>query len=369
MRAAATPNAMPLSRPQWAALLRAAGRQIGWGLWAVSREVRAWRTHAEQIPDPALRRDALDALKRKRGHADGAAMFWTLPQRRDPRLLLTLVRYELLQDFLDSITEDGAALGPEHGEQLYLALGDALDPDRPVSDYYLHHRARCDGGYLAALVEACREGCQALPGYPVVRSLLIREAERASVLIINHGRDPAARDLELRQWAAQHFPHERELCWFELTAAASGWITTHALLALASDTNATSEMACATYAAYFPWVALTLTVLDSYVDQAEDASTGSHNYIGRYPTVDIAVASLCQSIAHAARDVLDCPNGERHGVLLACMVALYLSKDSARSPDLRAMTKEIASAAGTLPRLLLPVLRVWRICNGQRAAT
>jgi hypothetical protein len=44
-------------------------------------------------------------------------------------------------------------------------LTDALDVDRPLSDYYLHHRARHDGGYLAALVAACREGCRGLPGY------------------------------------------------------------------------------------------------------------------------------------------------------------------------------------------------------------
>src|SRR5215207_8628007 len=100
MRAAHTPNALSLTRSQWLTLLTATARQLGWGLRAVSCEIRAWRTRALAIPDPALRRDALSALDDKRGHADGAALFWTLPRHRDAHLLQMLVRYELLQDFL-----------------------------------------------------------------------------------------------------------------------------------------------------------------------------------------------------------------------------------------------------------------------------
>jgi tetraprenyl-beta-curcumene synthase len=360
---------MPLNRPQRSALLAAATRELGWGLRAVAHEVRGWRRQAAGIPDRGVRHDALTALCDKRGHTDGAAMFWTLPRHRDSHLLRTLVRYELLQDFLDSVTEHGASLGPENGERLYLALADALDPERPVADYYLHHPERNDGGYLRRLVEACREGCRALPGYAAVRPLLIREAHRASVLIINHRPDPVARDSGLRSWAAHHFPDEAELAWFELTAAASGWITTHALLTLASTAEATREAAEAMHSAYFPWLALTLTMLDSYADQAEDRHWGNHSYIAHYPSPTTAVRRLRETIGYAARDVLSLPDGERHGVLLGSMIALYLSKDAARARELRTATASIAAAGGTLPQMLMPALRLWRIRNRQRAST
>jgi tetraprenyl-beta-curcumene synthase len=360
------PNAMPLSGPQWAALVRAAGRELVWGLRAVSREVHIWRARAERIPDPLVRRDALSAIDLKRGHADGAAMFWTLLNRRKPSLLRTLVRYELLQDYLDGVTEPGGAVGPEPGGQLYRALADALDLDRTPSDDHLRHH---DGGYLTALVAGCREGCRALPGYAVVQPLLIREAERAGVLILNHQRDAAVRNAELRAWATLHFPHERDLLWFELAAAASAWITTHALLALAAEPRPTPADAEATYAAYFPWLAMTLTMLDGYADQAEDARTGNQNYLVQYATPEGAIQRLYESVRRAAAAVLELPNGERHAVLLACMIALYLTKDSARSDDLRWTSTQLAGAGGTLPRLLMPALRLWRIRNGQRAAT
>ncbi len=369
MCAVAMLNAMPLTRRQWSALLAATARELGWGLRRVSRELDVWRARAEAIPDDALRRDALDALDHKRGHADGAAMFATLPRRRDPVLLRTVVRYELLQDYLDSVTEPGSALGPEQGEQLYLALGDALDPERPLADHYAHHPGRDDGGYLVALVEGCRAGCRALPGYEAVRPLLVREAQRASVLVVNHGSDGAARDAALTRWADEQLPEHDDLAWYERTAAASGWITTHALLAAAASERVTAAEAEATYDAYFPWLALALTLVDSYVDQEEDAAAGNHNYLSHFASGDAAATRLRESITRAARDVPALPHGERHAVLLGCMIALYLSKDSARTPELRATTASIAAAGGSLTRLLLPILRAWRICNAQRSAT
>jgi tetraprenyl-beta-curcumene synthase len=359
---------MPLTRSQCSALLTATARQLGWGLRAAAREIQAWRVRASAIPDPALRRDALSALDDKRGHADGAALFWTLPRARDDELLRVLVRYELLQDFLDTVTEQGAAVGPDGGEPLYLALADALDPERAVADHYAGCR-REDDGYLAALVAGCRDGCRALPGYEVVRPLLIREAQRSSVLAINHLGDRASRDLGLRRWATQHLPHERDLQWFERTAAASGWITTHALLAAAASETVTPAQAAATHAAYFPWLAMALTMLDSYVDQDEDRASGDHSYVRHYETPEAAVERLCESVARAASGVLALPDGERHAVLLGCMIALYLSKDSARTPELRETTASIAAAGGTLAQLLLPILRTWRICNDQRRTT
>ncbi|HEV7772865.1 MAG TPA: DUF2600 family protein [Conexibacter sp.] len=369
MRAAHTPNALPLSRSQWWALVAATVRELGWGLRAVSREVDHWRARAEVIRDPELQRDALHALDAKRGHADGAALFWTLSDRRDPALLRMLVRYELLQDFLDSTTEHGASLGPRNGSHLYLALTDALDIDRPLSDYYLHDRGRDDGGYLAALVAACREGCRGLPGYEAVRPLLVREAQRADVLLLNHDSCPTTRDRALYAWAARQAPGEPELHWYELTAAASGWITTHALLALAAQPTATSADAQAMYGAYFPWLALTLTLLDSYADEAEDAAAGNHNYLIHFESRQAAVQRLCECIRRAAHSVRSLPDGERHAVLLGCMIALYLSKDSVRTPELRDATARVVAAGGTLPKLLLPVLRTWRVCNGQRRTT
>jgi len=112
---------LPLSPRQVWALLAAASRELLWGLRAVSREVRAWRELALQIPDEAIRQDALRSLIHKRGHTDGAALFWILPRRRHHDLLRLLVTYELIWDFLDCLNERGASEGTANGRQLHRA--------------------------------------------------------------------------------------------------------------------------------------------------------------------------------------------------------------------------------------------------------
>ena len=164
-------------------------------------------------------------------------------------------------------------------------------------------------------MEGCRDGCRTLPGYDVVRPLLIREAHaRRACSSSTTERDAASRDTELRRWATQHLPDEHELQWFERTAAASGWITTHALLTAAASDAVTHEDVAATHAAYFPWLAMALTMLDSYVDQAEDRANGDHSYVGHYATPEAAVERLCESVTQAAqRRRCRCPtaNGTR----------------------------------------------------------
>jgi tetraprenyl-beta-curcumene synthase len=362
-------NPLPLTRPQLVALFGAVARELGHGLRAVTDEVATWRRHAASIPDERLRADALHALDSKRGHIDGAALFWTLPSRRDLGLLRVLVAYELIQDYLDGLSERATRVGAAHASRPFLALGDALTPERPVTDYYEGLPWNEDNGYLAALVHACRQGVRALPSFRAVRPHLVHEVRHAHVLHLNHIRDPLQRDAALRTWAGATFEADHGLQWYEVTAAASGWVTTHALLALAAEPGVSDRDVLTTHAAYFPHVALTLTLLDSWADQAQDARTGDHNYLSHYPTTRGAVLRLCASIDHSARDVLALPHGERHAVLLACMIALYMSKDSARQTAVRRYTRRIVRAGGALTRMLLPVLRLWRILNAQKSAT
>jgi tetraprenyl-beta-curcumene synthase len=359
-------NPTPLSADQVRALLTAASRELSWGLPEVSREVKRWRRLAEAIPDGPLRVDALHAIRHKRGHADGAALFSVLPDDRNGALLRMLVGYEAILDFLDNVSERHPT--EVNGRELHMALIDAVDPDRPMSDYYRHHPWDDDGGYLAALVESCRAASRSLPSYDCVRELVVREARRAQVLALNHLTDPVERDRALRDWAATEYPGERHLTWFELSGAASASVVVLALLALAADPYITDADVQSTYAAYWPWVSLVGVMLDSYADEAEDADLGNHSYVAHYSHRRSAVHRLQQCVSRASEQALKLPNGHRHAVIVSCMVALYLSKDSARTPCARDTTRRIVRAGGSLTRLLLPILRTWRFAYSQSSS-
>jgi tetraprenyl-beta-curcumene synthase len=341
-------------------------RELVWGLPLVTRELRRWRAQARAIPDAPLRVDALSSLARKRTHADGAALFSILPRHRSPCLLRLLVAYEVVLDFLDNVNEREAEDGD--GRQLHLALIEALDPREGLSDYYRHQRCRDDGGYLRALVESCRSDCAQLPGYARVRQALRRETRRALVLGINHELEPLRRDGALMRWAERECPGYNEASWFELSGAASASLTVHALLALAADSVASESEIQKLLDAYFPWISTTSTMLDSYVDQIEDAAIGGHSYLAHYPSATIATERVGQLVQRSVAGARGLPRGHRHAVIATCMVAMYLSKDSARRPPLDAATPSLVRAGGSLALLLLPVLRVWRIAYALRSA-
>jgi hypothetical protein len=109
-------------------------------------------------------------------------------------------------------------------------------------------------------------------------------------------------------------------------------------------------------------------MLDSYVDQAEDAVNGDHSYVSHYPSPTVATQRVCELVRRSAQEVRCLPGGDRHAVIAACMAAMYLSKDSARTPAMRPTTDRLSEAGGSLTRLLLPVLRLWRVVYAQRSA-
>jgi hypothetical protein len=109
-------------------------------------------------------------------------------------------------------------------------------------------------------------------------------------------------------------------------------------------------------------------MLDSYVDQAEDAANGDHSYVAHYATSELAVERLRLFIRRCLVEVHSLRNGDKHILIVASMFAMYLSKDSALTPEMRETTRRIVAAGGSLTRVLHPILRLWRTVYGLRSA-
>jgi tetraprenyl-beta-curcumene synthase len=347
------------------ALGSGAARELRWGLTGVSREVHRWRALAAQIPDPVLRADALGSLAHKRNYVDGAALFWTLPSRRNDELLALLVAYQTIANYLDYASERGAEHRGDGGGSLMLALVDAVDVDAPLHDYYADHPWTDDGGYLRALVLRCRGACMSLPRYPHARRLLLREARRGHALELCHDPNQRRRDAALAAFADREFGSVPGASWFELAGGPASLLTVIVLLALAADESSTDEDLHAALDAYCPWIATLSLMLDSYIDQVDDAETGGWSAIAYYPNVQIAQQRIAMLISRALRDAARLRHGHRHTLIIAMMIAMYLSSDSAVSGPLAVSTRQLRRAGGPLTRALVPVLRCWRILYQQ----
>lgn len=327
-------------------------------------ELRGWTATAEEIPDPELRRNALETLRGERLNAAGAALFAATRSARDPQLVRALVAFQVAWDYLDTLAEQPSDAPIANGRLLHRALADALDPAREHADYYRLHRARDDGGYLDALVDACREGCAALPAFATVQAAAVHEAQRAEVQGINHS--PAdRREAELRQWSAEQTGVPGDVPWFELAAAGASSLAVHALLTAAADPATTPATATLVCAAYMPWIAALSTLLDSHVDREDDVITGEHSFIAYYPSPGIARDRLDEITRRSVGGALALPNGEAHLVLVSGMVAMYLSSVTAWAPEARPTTLAVLQATGSVVRPLLQVLRAWRMLRGE----
>jgi tetraprenyl-beta-curcumene synthase len=327
-------------------------------------QLRGWRRLAAAIPDPVLREQALATLERERLSAAGAALFAaTAPRLRDPVLVRALVAYQVICDYLDTLAEQPSRDPVANGAQLHAALADAVAARTHAMRYYGLHERRDDGGYLAALVAACRESAAALPAYASVRAAALREAARNEVQGVNHA-SAGVREPGLRRWAAATTREDLaagDASWFELAAAGSSSLAVLALLAAAADPRTTERDAERVRRAYFPWIEALSTLLDSLVDHDEDLRTGALNFVGRYPSQAAAIARLHELTARAIAGARGLPRGERHVVLVAGMIAMHLSEPGAWLPWAQPATRAVLRATDTLLMpLLLLLLRGWR---------
>lgn len=366
----------PWSVRQLSVLGGAVGQQLGWGLRGVGADVARWRRRAQAIPDPVLRRDALTALREKRSYVNGAALFASVvPGDAARRVQPLLVTFQIMANYLDTVSERTVEVDADRGGRLMRAFVDAVDLSSPVAGdgYYAGLARTDDGGYLAELVSDCRRGCEALPRYAAARGLLAREAERARALEVTHDPVVVRRDDRLRGFAEDEYGAGHDLDWFEHAAGAASALTVIVLLALAGrpcdaattpeDGTRELEMAASAYR----WTAALSTILDSYVDRAEDLASGDWSMVGYYPSAEAGQARIAAVAERSLREVRGLREGERHAVIVSAMIAMFLSRDSARDGDLRACSRDLARSGGSLTRALVPVLRAWRTAYRLRA--
>ncbi len=330
----------------------------------VRTELRAWQRTAAAIPDPELRAQALATLHSERLSTAGAALFATTLRRHDPLLVRTLVAYQVICDYLDTLSEQPAADPVANGMLLHRALADAVAPQSAAqADWYRLHAVGDDGGYLATLVDTCRSGCAAFPAYPQVRDAALREARRNEVQGIKHGPAPQ-RKPQLRHWAEEQGGDTGDTSWFELAAAGSSPLAVLALLAAAADPATSPASVELTRACYFPWIEALSTLLDSLADREHDEAAGEMSFVSQYPS-DAAMTSRLQELTvRALAGARGLPNAECHVVLVAGMIALHLSDRSAWLPASQPTTNAVLDSARTIVMpVLLAILSVWRLAR------
>lgn len=332
----------------------------------VRRELDRWRRRARQIPDPDLRRFALEKLEGEHLNAQAAAVFATLvPLRHRAAGARLMVAFEVMYDYLDAVSEQPALDPLRNGLRLHAALTEVVAPrPRPGLDFYAFGSYAGDGGYLTEVITACRRRLAALPAVTAVRpALLCSVARCAEGQTRTHAADQAGTS-QLRTWADSLAGASQHHTWWELAAGAASSLAIHALFAAAGEARTTAADARKIEAAYFPSVCALSTLLDAFVDRRRDAARGVHNYVDYYDG-PATVARRLGAIACDANDVtLRLPYGRRRAAIVAGVVAFYLSAMERECASMSASRRIIDSLSPRMVRPLLAVVRLKRCLEG-----
>jgi tetraprenyl-beta-curcumene synthase len=310
-------------------------------------EWAAWRRHAAQIPDRALREAAVSALLTKSDVLDGAVAFAVfVPQRTRLDVVRAIAALEIAFDYLDNVVELPNPDPIRNSRCLCQALRSMSEPGMTHPDYYEYHAARDDCGYLEALVNTCRESLTKLPSYSVVAEPVHRALSRIVIYqSLNHGDADGAHDA-FREWARSQSVLATGLQWWETGAAMGSQLAVLALIAAAADPAMPVERARSIERAYFPWVGALSTLLDSVVDQSLDRAENQRRLIDYYGSPRVTAERLQLIAVEAGRAIAPLDDASNHMMILAAMAAFFHSRPQTSAPEVSQVTQAVFKTVG-----------------------
>lgn len=344
---------------------------VGFAYWLfihrqARRELRVWDELARRIPDPLLREQALAKLSGERLNPEAAALFAVLAPRMQRRRVVSLIiAYQVLYDYLDGVNELPGFGDLADGLQLHASLTEALLPDRPLSDPYLHHPDRDDGGYIRELCLACRRLAAELPLAGAERTIARATRRCGQAQSHNHAVEGAGR-ARLAAWSRAQQGADRGYLWWELAAGGISCLNIHALIASAADCRGGGDYAELVDSAYFPSVCSLSALLDSLADYDLDARTGNHSFVGHYRDADQVAERMATIVAEARRLGRSLRGCRRHAVILAGIVAYYISAPSVWQGFTAPAAQRLRRSAGPLGACMYAVMRLRRRRHDRR---
>jgi tetraprenyl-beta-curcumene synthase len=328
---------------------------------SVRGELAQWRTRAGEIPNANLRRTASQALA-KRGNVEGAALFATLvPALYRARTVRALVAFQTAYNYLDALSELPSEDPVANAEQLHQALRVALQPGEAHHDYYAHNPDRDDGGYLAAILDACREAVAGLPSYDLLAHTAGESAARlVDFQALNLSEEQGGHDA-LERWARGALPAAGGLEWWETAAAAGSSLAVYALIAAASDPYLDGWDAREIDRAYFPWVGALHSLLDSLVDRREDREGGRPCLLNYYRSPAEEATRLADLAIRARDHIARLPSPHAHRAIMTAMCSYYLSAPECDTAEAKLITRALSRALGLQLSVAIAILRARRL--------
>jgi tetraprenyl-beta-curcumene synthase len=295
----------------------------------VGKELDSWANICKSMDNGTIRELALSSIRYKKFHAQGGCVYALYPKVDLKKTVKFIVALQTISDYLDNLCDRAGIKKESAFRQLHLSMLDAVDPKRPLSDYYRFYPYKSDNGYLVKLVEECRKQIQGLPSYNLVLDHIKKYIQLYSDLQTYKHLDEKTREDYLETWANYYLRSFPAISCWEFSAASGSTLGIFVLFASAFNPSLSPDMVKKLDAAYFPWICGLHILLDYYIDSVEDMQMGDLNFTYYYDNLKHCESRLSFFIENSLQACHTLEYPEFHTTVVKGLLAMYLSDPKA----------------------------------------
>ncbi|GHH97363.1 tetraprenyl-beta-curcumene synthase family protein [Neobacillus kokaensis] len=314
---------------------------------AVHQELAYWKSRAEEIPNPELRKQALASIEHKTFHCEGGAILALTANNHYKQAIKFIVAYQTISDYLDNLCDRSTSLDPEDFAALHESMSDALVLQADKKNYYRLREDQDDADYLYDLSETCRACLRELEHYELIKDYLQELCQYYCDLQIHKHVKKEERVPRLEKWF-QHYQDELpEMEWYEFSACSGSTLGIFCLISYAMRNDFTASDALNIRNGYFPYIQGLHILLDYFIDQEEDKAGGDLNFCFYYENQETLFNRLKHFVAEADKHTEMLPHKRFHQLINRGLLGIYLSDSKVRrQKNVRKLAKGIIKTGG-----------------------
>ncbi|PLT32215.1 tetraprenyl-beta-curcumene synthase family protein [Bacillus sp. V5-8f] len=297
----------------------------------VHKELRYWTKRAKEIPNPELRKQALDSISSKTFHCEGGSILALISEGKKEEAIRFIVAYQTISDYLDNLCDRSTSLDPDDFRALHESMHHSLDTNASSSNYYQFREDQEDGGYLIELVGTCQSVLRQITRYTEIRPYLQELCSYYSDLQVHKHVCVEERIPRLQTWFDRYKSQLPAMSWYEFSACSGSTLGIFCLVAYSLRPDFESEYADAIREGYFPYIQGLHILLDYFIDQEEDRHGGDLNFCFYYKDDKELFDRFMHFVKKSNQYSSKLPHKRFHQLIHRGLLGLYLSDDKVKA--------------------------------------
>ncbi|WP_019243965.1 MULTISPECIES: tetraprenyl-beta-curcumene synthase family protein [Bacillus] len=327
----------------------------------VQKELHFWKSEAMRIPDPELRKQALDSIENKDFHCEGGAILSLLAEDKKNDAITFIVAYQTISDYLDNLCDRSTSLDDKDFAALHEAMIHSLKRESEKTNYYRLRKEQDDGGYLHKLVSTCQSFLRKLDHYDKIASNLLELCQYYSDLQVHKHVQKSERVERLQKWFSVYEDQLPEMSWYEFSACSGSTLGIFCLISYALRDDFKVEHAEQIRNGYFPYIQGLHILLDYFIDQQEDLDGGDLNFCFYYGNNQELFSRMSHFISKAEEYLDRLPHKQFHKLIHRGLLGLYLSDEKVEElKETKVLAKKMVKLGGKQSRFFYVNAKIYR---------